>query len=332
MFTDADVNFHIPKDMPVDWAETNMFVFSVPEHSLVGHVHLVTRKAVGVTQAEIVVFGMLSPDHGDVLYADNRPSLPAIDSLSAVRTASALEIDALNIRDYDVRYQGAYGGMSLALAYRGIMDPFDPHDPRQNPRIAEHGRAETAWDEAYKGHFDLTCRVTGSLELHGRTFKVDCLEAMDHSWGPRREIGQPGGGWMHAHFGEELAISWINRRSLALQGEDSEALAYGYVLDRGEVTGLVGLKLRVIRVGWLITGIVAEALDARGRSYLLQGTAISGGPVRQYNHIEVCHSLMRWVLNDGRTGHGMVVEGTSFQEMAERNGRVWADHVGGTSL
>ncbi|RYY25357.1 MAG: hypothetical protein EOP62_13865 [Sphingomonadales bacterium] len=309
-----------------------MFVFSVPEYSIVGHVHLVTRKAVGITQAEIVVFGKLSPDHGDVLYADNRPSMPAIDSLSAVRTENALEIDARNIRDYDVRYRGAYGGMSLSLAYRGLMDPFDPHDPLHNPRIAEGGRAETAWDDAYKGHFDLTCRVTGSLELHGRSFEIDCVEAMDHSWGPRREIGQPGGGWMHAHFGEELAISWINRRTLGSEDEDREALAYGYVLDRGEATGLVSLKLRFIRVGWLLTGIVAEALDAKGRTFLLQGTAISGGPVRQYNHVEVCHSLMRWVLNDGRIGHGMVVDAMSFQEMAERNGRLWADQTDRTTF
>lgn len=325
MYTDKDIEFHCPPDMPDNWAETNMFVFSIPEERLVGHVHFVTRKAVGISQAEIVIFNRLSSDYGDVLYTDNQPSMPAVDSLSRARTANGLAIDALDIRNYKVRYEGAYGDMVLALDYQGRMAPFDPHDPEHNPRIKLRDRSSIVWDESYKGHFDLTCRVTGELRLYGRNFSIDCVEAMDHSWGPRREIGQPGGGWMHAHFGDDLAISWINRRELGFEGSDSQALAYGYVFDRGKVTGLASLNLHVIRAGWLMTGIVAEAVDADGQRYELQGTAISGGPVRQYNHVEVCHSLMRWMLNDGRVGYGMAVEGISFQVMAERNGVLWSN-------
>jgi hypothetical protein len=323
MFTDEDIDFHIPDNMPAAWAETNMFVFSVPEKSIVGHVHMVTRKAVGITQAEVVVFGDLSTEHTDVLYADNQPSMPAITSLSSARTLNGLKVDALNIRDYDVQYDGAYGDMAFALEYRGLMDPYDPHDPSHNPLMRAEGGNDIVWSESYKGHLDLTCRVKGTLKLYGREFEVDCVEAMDHSWGPRHEIGAPAGGWMHAHFGEGLAISWINRRDIDHRGTDPNALAYGYVLKDSEVTGLVSLSLRVIRIGWLITGIIAVAKDAKGRTFELQGTAVSGGPVRQYNHVEVCHALIRWALHDGTIGYGMVVEGMSVQAGAERSARRW---------
>src|SRR5690606_31275137 len=92
-------------------------------------------------------------------------------------------------REFRIDYEAA-NGMEIHVDWKGLMEPFDIHDPRHSPN-ASAGLEASGAGEAYKGHYDMTGRITGAVTIKGRTLAVDAIERMDRSWGQRTETVRP---------------------------------------------------------------------------------------------------------------------------------------------
>ncbi len=269
------------------------------------------RKGIGVMLSDIAVYGAFTDNRAEVLYLDTQQQLPACDRLSDYAAANGLSIKAHNLRDYRIDYVG-FDDTEAHLDFRGLHAPFDINDPEHSPKaVADVSKraAAAGQGEAYANHFDLTGRITGTLRLRGTTYPVDCIETMDHSWGRRPEVGLRTLGWMHAHFGEDLALHWINHFDLEKKTDAAHSLAHGYVLENGRITGLADLKLRVTRHGTLPIAIEAEATDANGltsrkstRSIWSPACAISTGTtsLRDSPHDALRPAPGRWHVQSRR--------------------------------
>ena len=329
MIKPEDIEFHTPANADYLYAETNYFGFTIPEERLMGSVYVVNRKGLGVTSADVVIFGSLADCRSESLYIDNRQHLPAPERLSDCKLASGLEVKAFNPRDYRVKYTG-FEDTALHFDFKGIMEPFDIHDPNHSPMVSRESydrHADSGFGSGYGGHFDLTGHLTGSLRLRGKEYKIDCIETMDHSWGPRPEIDMPPIGWMHAHFGKDLVIHWIHACDFSKPVGCQIKLAHGYVVENGEVYGLTSLNARIVRSGVVTTGFEVMATDKRGKTWNLFGTAEVGSPWICYISTAVYVAMVRWSLPDGRVGYGITQENQSLQGLVRARGKRWTDQV-----
>ena len=327
MIKPEDIDFHTPENAGHIWAETNYFCASLPEERIMITFYTLFRKGIGVMLSDIVVFGAFTNSRAEVLYIDTQQQLPACESLSNYTTANGLHVRAHNLRDYTINYFG-FDDTEAHLEFRGLHEPFDINDPAQSPKAVLDlaKRAEAAGQgEAYANHFDLTGRITGSLKLRGKTYKIDCIETMDHSWGKRPEVGLRTLGWMHAHFGEDLALHWINHFDLEKKTDAAHSLAHGYVLENGRITGLKALNLHVTRHGTLPIAITAEATDANDRTIRLNGAAQLSAPWTPYTCVLLGVALMRWTLPDGRVGYGHAQEVYPLDLVTRLRHKYWND-------
>jgi hypothetical protein len=326
MITERDVEYHDGPGADHRYAETNWFCVYIPQERLMAIIYTVARRAVGVQSCDISIYGDLVDTRAETLYLDSQMALPAPPKLSSYTTANGLSVRAVNPpRDYRVDYVG-YDDTEIHLDFKGLMEPFDIHDPNHSPLAkltVEEQHAGAGMGAGYGGHFDLTGHFTGTLKLRGREFAIDCVETMDHSWGNRAEIFVPTMGWSHAHFGKDLAIKWINHWDPSQPLEQQQKLAHGYVLEDGKVFGLTDLKLLTHRIGNVIHSVQIVATDHRGRTFEAVGTAETGGPWICYAGSLVYAAQCRWTLRDGRVGYGLVSEITSLQALTRRFGRRW---------
>lgn len=192
MITAKDIDYHHAPGVCVnhEWAETNFFGFYIPEERLLGSIYTVARAGTGACVSEFIVYRGLAQDRMNVVHFDVQEHLPLPQSLSDYALPNGMHVRAVNPpRDYRIEYRGR-NGTQLDLDYRGLMAPFDIHDAGQNARAAKTAHEQSAgsgFGEGYKGHFDQTAHVTGRLTLGDKTYAIDCVDTMDHSWGPRAE-------------------------------------------------------------------------------------------------------------------------------------------------
>lgn len=328
MITPSDIEFHTPANADYLWAETNYFAFSVPEENLLVSVYVVYRKGLGVMSADVTVFGAVVDNRAECLYVDNHQHLPAPERLTDLSTPNGLKIRTTSPRDYRIDYVG-FDDTEIHVDFKGLMEPFDIHDPAHSPKATPHdakAKVEgSGFGSGYGGHFDLTCHVTGTLKVRGKEYQVDCIETMDHSWGPRPETHMPSIGWMHAHFSKDLALHWILLCDYQKPVGQQQTLAHGYVMENGQVYGLTDLKISTIRNGVVTVAHTVEATDVRGKVWRLHGTVQVGSPWVCYISTMVYVCNMRWTLPDGSIGYGVSQENHAIQLLNSQRGKVWAD-------
>jgi hypothetical protein len=317
MITAKDILLHTPASKEHQWAETNYFSFNIPELGLNGCIYVLTRANVGATLSTVVLFRGFQRQHWEALYADSQMHLPMPQgNLDDYRLPNGLHVRATAApRDYHVDYKGK-DGTEIHFDFRGLMDPYDIHDPKMDPIAAKEKGKEFSWGTAYNGHFDLTGKIDGELVLRGQRHKISCVSTMDHSWGPRPEVGLPNMSWFHAHFGEELGLHCIfpcEPSDFAQYG----ALAHGYVLDRGELYGLVSGHGTARRENVQQMTMAIEVTDVRGRTFKLDGHAIATYPWIPWPGTCAFHSLNEWTL-DGRIGHGECMDVFDVAELTQR--------------
>lgn len=325
MIHPEDIEFHHSADAGHRYAETNYFCFTLPEQGLAVSAYAVFRKGIGVMGADVTIFGGLVRDRAECLYIDAQQHLPAPDKLSDYGTANGLYVKVSDPRHYHVEYEG-FDGVAFNVDFEGIMEPFDIHDPEHSPKakpqasVAER-HSGSGLGSGYGGHFDLTCRVTGTLDIRGKRYAVDCVETMDHSWGQRPEIGINSMGWMHAHFGPDLAIHWIAAFDPTAPADRQWTLAHGYVVENGLVYGLTDLQLRSSFIDRIPVGMELVATDRRGKVWKATGVSTIGAPWICYIATEAYCMVVRWTLDDGRIGYGMCMQNESMQSLNRRIGR-----------
>ena len=117
--------------------------------------------------------------------------LPCPQSFKNFELPNGLSLEVTKpLLGYHVEYESSSGACRFDLDFEAVMPPFDMHDPDQNPLYVEGddwAEPHKAGLSSAKGHFDVLGRVTGEFELRGRRYEVDCVDGMDHSWGPRSE-------------------------------------------------------------------------------------------------------------------------------------------------
>ena len=294
------------------WAEINGFSFYVPHHNLHIGIYLLLRPALGVASASVFMNSRdaMLPWRAD--YSDMRSHLPLPEAadLDDLELANGLHVRSTSAGatrhfSYD---DGC--GTGFDVEFQSLMAPFDAFDPTHNPLAPTPDSTHTINPTL---HYEQTGRFVGTLRLHGEPMSVDCVSTLNRGSGLRRERGQqppatPNMSWLHAHFGEDLAIhatmSFDQRR-----GGTDLGLRYGYVLNDGAVHGLRGGSGTVDRDDDLFARrINLELTDTIGATHRLAGQALTRVLWPTWPNMMACTAMIGWQHDDqpGRRGHGEV--------------------------
>lgn len=325
MITAADADYH-PSDAQIkNWAETIVLVFSVPEAGILGNAYVLSRPNVGAAISAVVVHSGFCTEAHEIDFTDPQVHVPAPETFSDFTLPTGLSLQATNApRDFDVQYEHALGSCRLDLAFRGLHDPFDVHDPTQNPLVAadHQGPLDTGLGDVWSnGHYDMIGHVTGTLQLRGVEYEVDCYDGMDRSWGPRAEVGDRGAAWIHVTLGPDFGM----HLGMSLEIRDGEvvyeALKFGYVVEDGQLFGITEAAVEASRVDMVAVSNHITATDVRGTKHEFFGTAVGGAPWYSFSPAYASfQSLFRYQLGD-RVGHAEATDVCGLEFLAERVSR-----------
>lgn len=330
MITAKDLEYHHSPTSDYTWSETYYLPISIPEERLFAHVYVVARPVLGTMSNDIRIHGAVSDNEFELLYLDSQAHLPLPERFSHIKGPNGLSVEATNPpRDYRIDYVG-HDDTEIHVDIKGIMQPFDIHDPNENPlagRTEEEQLARTSMGSGYRGHYDMHARVTGTLKVRGKEYKVDIVDRMNHSWGERHEMEIPHMNSVWAQFGEGLGLRWHMDFDPTKQTGEDQTFAHGYVLNDGEVCAITELDMTTVRLGIVPISIQVTAKDEKGRTYTLHGTPMAGAPWRAYVTCVCWIGLIRWDLDDGRTGYGSLQENHHLAVEAKLRGRRWQDPI-----
>jgi hypothetical protein len=326
MITERDVEFHTPPGADHRWAETYIFPIAIPEEHILVMVYVAARPTLGVMLNDVYVYGTLTDNRAELMYVDSQVHLPAPERFSRIDSPSGLSVHAVKPpREFRIDYVG-FDDTEIHVDWIGIMDPFDVHDIKHTPHATgthDERMAKSGLARAWNGHFDMTGRVTGTVRVRGKEFKVDSLERMDHSWGERGENDLPAMDSISAQFDEKLAFHLITHVDLEAPSGKDQRLAHGYVLEDGVQYGVVTLDITSVRLGVTITSMRMTVTDTRGKVFRLDAMADVGAPWNIYG--TTCYTaLMRWTLGD-RDGYGVVMEVLPIKTLTRLRQRRSAD-------
>lgn len=308
MITAADSEFHERDPSIESWAETIVLIFSVPEAGIMGNAYVLARPNLGVAATSVIVFQGFRHQPYEIDFLDARMHQPCPGSfLDMSFPDNGYRVKALAPpRDFQFSYEDPHGACAFDLTFKASMDPFDTHDPEQNPLVAA-GETDMGYGDAWaNGHLDLVGHTTGTLTLRGKQYEVDCYDGMDRSWGPREEWGGKAVTWTHVTFGDEygLHLALTMDRDPATGRIVYDQLRFGYVHEHGDVHGITEATMSAERVDMIPVSNTIWCKDARGKEHEFRGTAVAGCPWYQFIPAYVCmHTLMRYEDRQGRVGH-----------------------------
>lgn len=315
MITPQDAEFHTPDSDTPTWAETNYFGFYDVESELTGGIYLLFRPNLGVVTSLIVLNTKpaTTPWGADFVDLRNHLPIPEPRSLHTYSLDNGLTVETIvPNHTWHVTYDDGEG-TTIDITHTGLMEPYDINDPEQDPiTAAARDKAQAdgfQWGTAYKGHFDATGKVTGTVTIRGAApITIDCVATMDHSWGPRPERGVPEMSWLHAHFSENYAIHAIYSFDATTGGGEYE-LAHGYVLEDGVVYGLKsGYGATKRDKDRMPDHVVTELVDTRGKVHRLDGQAINGYPWLFWMNMVGFTTFVKFTDDQGRVGHGEAMD------------------------
>lgn len=325
MITAADSDYH-PSDPAVkNWAETIVLVFSVPEAGILGNAYVLARPNVGAAISAVVVSSGFCTQPFQIDFTDPQVHVPAPEKFSEFVLPTGLGIEVTDApRNFHVQYKNELGSCRLDLRFAGLHDPFDVHDPAQNPLVApgHAGPLDTGLGDVWaNGHFDMIGHITGTLELRGVEYAVDCVEGMDRSWGPRAELGNSGASWIHVSLGPgfaaHLAMSLDIRQGQVIY----QSLKFGYVVEDGELYGITHATVESARVDMIAVTNHLAFTDVRGKQHEFYGSAVGGAPWHSFSPAYVSYqSLMRYQIGD-RVGYAEQGDIFGLEFLAERMSR-----------
>ena len=181
------------------------------------------------------------------------------------------------------------------------------HDPEQNALLTARDSVASLdqhGDGWATGHFEVKGHVTGELVLHGQKYDVDCYEGMDHSWGPRRDVGTWAVAWISINFGPDLAMHLAVEENLVDGEVQYGDLRFGFVTEKGETRSLVSAEVEALRVEMLPVANRIKVVDVQGTEWEFRGSAVAGHPWHSFNPRDVCYQSLFRYEHEGRVGWG----------------------------
>ncbi len=299
MIRDEDVHFHAPDPGEPTWAETNFFGFYNDEAKLNVGVYALFRTNLGIVSSTICMNSGFARAPWEADFCDLRASMPIPEprNLSDFKLDNSLSIRCLKPNmDWQINYDDGAGTL-IDVLYRSIMPPFDIHDPDMDPMKAKALKAaeadgKFAWGTAYNGHFDESGRFQGTVSVRGRSYPIDCISTMDHSWGPRPERGAPNMSWLHAHFSRDLAMHAIFSFDPTTNGRLLK-LAHGYVVEHGKVFGLREAHGETLRERYA-ESVQLVLVDSADREWNLSAEGLTTFPWQCWPNMVSFNVLGRW--------------------------------------
>jgi hypothetical protein len=325
MITAQQFEYQNPADADHTWLESLLFPIVVPEAHLYALVYANVRPSLGVMWNQVMVCGTLTESRSDLLHYNEHHFLPAPPSIISIDSEIGLQITSTDpLRGFRIDYVGE-DGTEIHVDWANLMPPFDTHDPAMSPQAGKgggdmHADPGTSHHES-SGHVDMSGRATGTMIVRGRTFAVDSIERMDHSWGPRHPMKVPNMFIVSATFGSDLFFHMICPWNPDKSGPDAIELTHGYVVEDGETYGLTDVaRITAQHHGLICTGLQMTVTDVRGKTFSLEATADIGAPWIAGPNAMTHNALMRWSY-DGRVGYGVVMKNYSLRYLNERRGR-----------
>ncbi len=326
MIEDVDADFHETDAGEPTWAETNFFGFYSAESHLNVGVYALFRPNLGIVGSTICMNSRRVNTPWEADFCDMRASLPIPKpyDLRDYRLLNSLHVRCTKPNAvWHVAYDDG-DGTTIDVTYEAIMPAFDIHDPALDPMAAAAQAAAAsgnfAWGTAYNGHFDQTGRFRGAVSIRGEAHPIDCVSTMDHSWGPRAERGSPNMSWLHAHFGDDLALHAIFRFDPETGGGALE-LAHGYVVEGGKVAGLkAGSGITHRTRERYAERVELHVVDAADRSWDLTGRGLTTFPWFPWPNMVGFNVLAEWECTN-RTGYGEIQDFFELPQLNALNAR-----------
>lgn len=325
MISTSDAEFH-PRD-PADksWTETTFLPFVVPDADIFGNLYVLARPNRGVAASSIAISKGFCTQPYQMDFTDPQMHLTCPESFTDYTLENGLSVKSTGPTNYHFSYENVLGACSFDLTFEAIHEPFDPHDPAQNPLLVaeKKGGADTRRGTEWEnGHFEVKGHVTGQLELRGNHYDVDSYEGMDHSWGPRLEVGTRSVSWISLNFGSDLAMHIAS----PLHFDKGEVIydppRFGFVSDHGEVHGIVDAKITAERVDLMGISNHIIVTDVRGKTWEFYGTAIAGYPWYSFNPSHTCFQTMYRYTGEGLVGYGEMGDIFGLDYLAEFQSRL----------
>lgn len=318
MITPEDAEFHDRDPEDLDWTETHFMSFSVPEENLFGNIYVLARPSVGAAISDITIQKGIARFPHEMDFHDPQMHLPCPESLAKFTLRNGLSIESVRAPyDYHYSYEHALGNCSLDLQFTAVHEPFDCHDPKQNPMLGD-ATFDGLGDQWLNGHYDVLGHITGELVVRGRRYEVDCYDGGDHSWGPRKEEGKRAVGWTAIAFGEDYGLHIVTALDLRNSQVFYDKFRFGYVVEDGETYGLTDATVEATRLDMIGLSNHVTAVDVRGKKHEFWGTAIAGHPQYTLNPCQAVYQSMYRYEHDGRVGYGEGADCFGLDYLAER--------------
>lgn len=327
MIEPADSSFHERDPEDWTWTETTALIFAVPEAGILGNAYVLARPNLGVALSSVCLAQGICRQPFDIDFTDCQVHLPCPEDFTDFTLPNGLSVKVTDApRDYHLTYEHNLGGASFDLTFTALHDPFDMHDPAQNALLTAadaEATHDTRGDGWATGHFETKGHITGELVLRGTRYEVDCYEGMDHSWGPRRDLGTWAVAWISVNFGPELAMHLavderIDDDGVLRYGD----LRFGYLTQDGVTRSLVSAEVEATRTEMLAMSNRIKVSDVEGNSWEFRGTAIAAHPFHAFNPRDVAYqSLMRYEGTGelaGKVGTGEMADILGLDYLAQR--------------
>jgi hypothetical protein len=316
--------YQTPTDADHLWLESMLFEITDPVEDIYALVYVNIRPGLGVMWNQVMVCGTLTESRSDLLHYNENHFLPAPARFSDIDSPFGLKIRGVDLpRNFAIDYEHE-DGTAIHVSWNGIMPPFDTHDPNCSPqagRAADMHADKGLQHHGQSGHFDMSGRVHGTVTVRGRTFHVNSISRMDHSWGPRDPMKVPNMFIVSAAFEPDIAFHMICPWNPDKTGAQAFELAHGYVTEGGEVFGLTSdAVITAQHHGLMCTGLQMSVSDIRGTKHELTATPGIGAPWIAGPNAMTHNALMKWTYQ-GRTGYGVVMKNYSLQYLNQKRGR-----------
>jgi len=265
-----------------DFADTVAIDFCDPEHDLFGALWLTRTPNSGRSRSNVVLFLA-----GELVINVQNESETVIQDWSAARAGGVSMQTAEPLERWIVETQDDHGSLHLEA------EALSP------PRELPDGFPAAIGVEQY----EQLCRLTGTVDVAGRTYPIRCLGRRSHWWGefPWDKIDR----WrtLYAASASGRAISAVAALPAGSKGHDSEVRAAQF-LDDPDALPFDDVRLSTVYGDDRMPAKVGLELWRPDDEYpqRLGGTAICGTHRDRADH-EVVVSFFRWSI-DGEPAYG----------------------------